>query len=107
MDDFQLQNEINETTRQNVDQHLEKRKLEIEVAHQNELIQKKYDKLLVAGGVVTLVIAVFSYFLNQPFDYFFISIFFLSIFAEFAFLLVKLNRKKKDLEEWRETHHEF
>ncbi len=102
-----MQNEMTEATRQKVGRHLEKRKLESEIARQNQLIQKKYDKLLVAGGVVTFVIAVFSYILNQPFDYFFISIFLLSILAEFPFLFVKLNRKKKDLEEWRNMHHEF
>ncbi len=107
MDDFQLQNEITETARQKVELYVKKRDLELEVARQNQLIQKKYDKLLVTGGVVTLLIAVFSFTLNQPVDYFFISIFFVSIIAEFAFLLVKLSRKKKDLEVWRETHQEF
>jgi hypothetical protein len=107
MHDFYLQNEITETTRQKVGWYLKKRNLELEVSRQNELIRKKYDKLLFAGGFGTLIFAEFSYILNQPIDYFLISIFFLSIFAEFAFQLVKLNRKKKDLEKWRETHYEF
>lgn len=107
MNDFQLQTEISNSMKREIDLHQQKRKLELEIEKQNSKIQKSYDKFFATAGLLTMAFGVLSFVLNQPFDYFFFFVFGFLSFVEFIWLFSILQRKKQNLELWNETPPEL
>jgi Flp pilus assembly protein TadB len=103
MSDFQLQTEINDSMRREIDSYAEKRKLELEIEKQSSKIQKSYENFWATTGLFTLFFAVISFIFNEPFNYFFLFVLVFLSLIEFVWLFTILRRKKNNLEIWNET----
>lgn len=107
MNEFQLQNEMTDATRREVDLYLERRNLQMEVQFQKQSIKKKYDKFLASLGLLTLVFAMISFVFNGPFDFFLFFLFGALSVIDLIWMFFILNRKRQDLEIWEESPYEF
>ena len=100
MDKYQLQTEINQETKLEIEFHTEVKILEDEIEKQKKKRKRQFLASLSVSGLVLLMMSLISFFFQSSLDWFLFVMIGIGGTLEFFWLSFGLRKRRKTLEEW-------